>query len=305
MRSPQLIALAGASLALVVGGCESGESNAPIAFTLENGPLYTAASDGTGARALTDLPVYGTPAWSPDGTTIVFNGGEIDHGHLYTIRPDGTGRRQLTRGTANDPVDPAWASDAKHLAVGAAGKTGFDGDIAILTLSDGSVTKVTTGPADDKSPQFSSDGKRIVFLREENGPPVTDTVWVVNADGSELHRLTPTSMKASHPWWSPDGTRIVFNDGAGSVTPGSGDSHIFVMNADGTGLRRLTHGKNSADFHPSWSPDGKTIFFTRYTFAPESRLFALYRMNVDGSGVSLVYQTADGDANNVSIAPSD
>jgi Tol biopolymer transport system component len=110
-------------------------------------------------------------------------------------------------------------------------------------------------------------------------------------------------MVAGHPWWSPDGSRIVFYDGAGSVSYGAGDSHIFVVNADGTGLTRLTHGDSEADYHPSWSPDGHAILFTRYTFAPRSELFALYTMNPDGSAVSLLYKSPEGDLNDASFAP--
>jgi Tol biopolymer transport system component len=76
-----------------------------------------------------------------------------------------------------------------------------------------------------------------------------------------------------------------------------------VVNADGTGLTQLTHGDNEADFHPSWSPDGHTILFTRYTFAPRSELFALYTMNPDGSAVSLLYKSREGDLNDASFAP--
>jgi TolB protein len=77
-------------------------------------------------------------------------------------------------------------------------------------------------------------------------------VWVVNADGSDPHRVTPWNMRAGHPWWSPDGARIVFYDSVHVPD----DQHIFVVNADGTALQQLTDG-NEGDFHPSWSPDGQ------------------------------------------------
>lgn len=128
-------------------------------------------------------------------------------------------------------------------------------------------------------------------------------VWVVNADGSDPHQITPWKMKAGHPWWSPDGSRIVFYDGVDSVSYGAGDSHIFVIDADGTGLRQLTHGENAADFHPSWSPDGQTILFTRYRFGPQSELFALHTIRPDGSGVALLYKSPAGDLNDASSAP--
>jgi Tol biopolymer transport system component len=64
----------------------------------------------------------------------------------------------------------------------------------------------------DDSPRFSHDGSRIVFLRIRNGDPELSAVKVVNSDGTGQRQLTPYDMRASQPW-SPDDSRIVFNDG--------------------------------------------------------------------------------------------
>lgn len=166
------------------------------------------------------------------------------------------------------------------------------------------MAKITTNPFGpqgvDVGPQYSHDGARIVFIRAQEAG---SAVFIVNVDGSDPRRLTPWKMKAGHPCWSPDGSRIVFYDEGGSVSYGAGDSHIFVVNPDGTGLQQLTHGDNEADFHPSWSPNGQMILFTRYTFAPESELFEIYTMKPDGSGIALLYKTPAGDLNDVSMAP--
>jgi TolB protein len=297
---------------MVLTGCGSGASTATsppapptvLAFTLENGPLYLAGADGRDAHAVTTIDAVSAPSWSPDGSSLAFSGGSQDESHIYTIHADGTGTHRLLHGGGLEPGDPSCAPDGKHLAVSAPGATIYERDIAILTVADGSMRRVTTGPGDDKMPEFSHDGLRIVFKREERGPRGLSSIWVVNADGTDLHEIVPGRMKGSHPWWSPDGTKIVFNDASGSVVPGGGTSHIFVVNADGTGLRQLTFGDQSTDFHPSWSPDGSTIFFTRYVFAPQSERFALYRVRADGKHVSLVYASpSNGDANNLSMAP--
>lgn len=280
-------------------------ATAVLAFTLENGPLYLATADGGHARAVTSIDAFSAPSWSPDGSSIVFSGGaQQDKTHIYTIRADGTGMRRLLPRNEKLLNDLAWAPDGKHLVVSAPGATRFENDIAILTIADGSLRKLTSGPGDDKMPEFSRDGRQIVFKRDQSGPRGYSSIWVVNADGTHLREVVPGRMKGSHPWWSPDGNKIVFNDAAGSVVPGAGTSHIFVANADGTGLRQLTFGDRSTDFHPSWSPDGSTVFFTRYVFAPQSKPFAVYRMRPDGSHVSLVYTSPmNSDANNLSMAP--
>ena len=95
----------------------------------------------------------------------MFTAGEEDHTHVYTIAPDGAG---LTKLKANGNY-PSWSPDGSHLALQ------IGGDSQTASLVDGSVTKVTANPDTDKeydeSPQYSHDGKRLVFLRIRNGDP--------------------------------------------------------------------------------------------------------------------------------------
>ena len=84
---------------------------------------------------------------------------------------------------------------------------------------------------------------RIVFDNHED-------VWTINADGADLTRLTHSPASEFDPSWSPDGTRIVYRSDRGD------ESAIWVMNADGTGQRRVTAGLS-----PAWSPDGSSIAF--------------------------------------------
>jgi Tol biopolymer transport system component len=263
--------------------------------------LYTAASDGGDAHALTDFGVE-DPDWSPDGSMIAFNSEYAGNSHVFIINADGSELRQVTRGRGFEG-HPSWSPDGKDLAVDRQFVDGPAG-LFIASVRDGSMTRISTNPYDegvDASPQYSPDGTRLVFIRSRPGG---SAVWIANADGSQANRITSWKMLAGHPWWSPDGSRIVFYDGGGSVSYGAGDSHIFVVNADGTGLTQLTHGDEQADFHPSWSSDGHAILFTRYTFAPQSEFFALYTMKPDGSAVSLLYKSPEGDLNDASFAPS-
>ena len=79
-----------------------------------------------------------------------------------------------------------------------------------------------------------------------------------------------------HRWavrsWSPDGRRIAFDRG--------GNGGIYVMRANGTGLRRLT--TNALDTEPTWSPDGRWIAFVRASFKPVFN-GDIYVMRSDGS----------------------
>jgi len=104
-------------------------------------------------------------------------------------------------------------------------------------------------------PAWSPDGTKIAFLGQV-GDSNRQTIFIANADGSNLHRLTSLTSGSEHaPDWSPDGTQIVF---AGWGLPGYG---LFKINTDGTGLVQITNG--DFDSAPSWSPDSSKIVFYR------------------------------------------
>src|SRR5215211_4183425 len=72
-------------------------------------------------------------------------------------------------------------------------------------------------------------------------------VWSVNADGTDLSRLTRSPWPEFDPTWSPDRTQIAFRSDSGA----NADSEIWLMNADGSDQHRLTRGMS-----PAWCPDG-------------------------------------------------
>ena len=85
------------------------------------------------------------------------------------------------------------------------------------------------------------------------------------------------------PMYSPDGLKIAF------ISTHDGDPEIFVMNANGTGLRKLTDN-TAVDAAPSWSPDGRKVVFT----SDRSGSFELYSMNADGSQQQMIPTDVEG-----------
>jgi Tol biopolymer transport system component len=154
----------------------------------------------------------------------------------------------------------------------------FAGDAAAPNLSelyaiaeDGSgfrkVTRNTQRRA-EIDPAWSPDGGKIAFARSEAcRVPLGScfAIWTMNADGTDLRRLTSTKVRvrgrlrplsSTAPTWSPDGSRIAY---VRALEP-SGGSNIWVMNVEGTKKRRLAITRLADS--PAWSPDGERIAFS-------------------------------------------
>jgi Tol biopolymer transport system component len=123
----------------------------------------------------------------------------------------------------------------------------------------------------------ASTNSRIAFQSDRDG---NFEIYVMNADGSSLTRLTNHSSTDVDPTWSPDGRKIAF------ASNRDGNGEIYTMNADGSSLRRLTNNP-AFDAVPSWSPDGQKIAFAsdRFVNSGGAHFWGIYVMEVDGSNV--------------------
>ena len=120
---------------------------------------------------------------------------------------------------------------------------------------------------------FSPDGRRVAFVG------VGGVLHVVDTDGSDRKALTDPKSEILHtsdPTWSPDGGEIAYS----SVRDNS--YGIRVINADGTGQRDLTEADGAAYYDPDFSPDGRTIAFTRTTAGSEDTASDIYAVDVNG-----------------------
>ena len=112
----------------------------------------------------------------------------------------------------------------------------------------------------DNWPVWSPDGKRIVFQRRTSG---SFDLWVVNADGSNQTQLTNNPDHEYIPSWSPDGKYITFTSWRKEPADTGRAPHIYIMNSDGTGQRRLIAQTVNTSSGAEWSRDGKYIVYSR------------------------------------------
>jgi Tol biopolymer transport system component len=208
---------------------------------------------------------------------------------IYTMRPDGAGLRRITFNARYD-YDPAWSSDGSkisfiHVAAD------HSREIWVKNVR----TRQTTRIADraiGEDPAWSPDGSKIAFkgFYEESPAVFNVDIFVINADGSGLKRLTTQPGADSGPAWSPDGSKIAFE----SYRDGNYD--IYAMNADGSGQAALTEiptSEGGGAAYPNWSPDGSKIAYTvaSATGTPDADS-DIWVMNSDGSNETDVTRTS-------------
>jgi Tol biopolymer transport system component len=108
----------------------------------------------------------------------------------------------------------------------------------------------------------------------------------MNADGTDQTNITDNSAVDDQPVWSPDGTKIAF------TSDRAGNFEVYTMNADGSGVTRLTNSPSTYDWQPSWSPDGTEIAFTRDGAGEQ----AIYTVPASGGTPSLLIDGASEPA---------
>ena len=124
------------------------------------------------------------------------------------------------------------------------------------------------------APPVDEDVEQIVFSARYEG---NNDIYLVNADGTGLTRLTTDPGNDTFPSWSPDGSSIVF------ISDRTDTHQVFVMDADGSDIRQLTHGGHRFA-RPAWSPGGSRIAALRIgTDGRDDVMTELVVMNTDGS----------------------
>jgi dipeptidyl aminopeptidase/acylaminoacyl peptidase len=262
--------------------------------------LWLAAADGRDAHVIQGTGVIG---WSADGSRLVLESVHDVGGGVSLLIADPTGavvktvEVPCTSPMIDDKYGGHLCPDEGEFALSPDGRrvalTRTDPNVdnssvlSILDLDTGQIRELaatrTTNPADefcntsnrvracqgfDGSPRWSPDGRTIAFERQLMAPEPgaawdSAAVFVVDADGSNYARVTPPSVHAIAPSWSPDGTRLAFV-GSDMVVNAAGTSvveftdDVYAIGVDGSGLARLTEDGISG--LPDWTSGGRLAF---------------------------------------------
>ena len=191
----------------------------------------------------------GLPVVSPDGSRIAFVSNRDGADDLFVIAADGTGETRLTR-TPEAEAAPGWTPDGKHVVFSI-----FANDASrFFAIDPDGKNQREIASVPGRAPTLSPDGKRLVFMA---GTWTATRLMVSALDGSSAKQITDGSSVAWNNHWSPDGTRIAFT----SRTGPDGTLAVFVMKADGSERRQVTH-LSPEEGHaqwPVWSPDGRRL----------------------------------------------
>jgi len=224
--------------------------------------LMIAKPDGADVTVLaspegTNSPLPGTGnelTWSPDGKQIAY----------ISSKPDSR--------AAEASADPMVITRYLYKPDAGEGMTRFNDNqrlhIFVVDLATTQTRQLTKGDSDEHSIDWSPDGKEILYLT--NPEPNQDEFFNYDvfalkvADGS-VRRITSTEFNEYDPLWSPDGKKILFRGTRRGLTDRETtmeDTHVWVMNADGSERREIGAVIDNRAGSPQWSPDGNSAYFT-------------------------------------------
>jgi len=157
-------------------------------------------------------------------------------------------------------IQPSFSPDGSQVAFSWNGEQGDNFDIYVKLVGENHALRLTTDPANDRSPAWSPDGKRIAFLRFIAGRPTS--VWVVSPLGGVEQKIA-NFPGSGHLTWSPDGKWLAVGRGLLAADPGpSGAAGVFLVPLDGSEPRRVTSAiRPGNDDDPALSPDGRSLAY--------------------------------------------
>jgi dipeptidyl aminopeptidase/acylaminoacyl peptidase len=220
--------------------------------------------------------------WSPDGKQIAF----------ISSTPD--------ERAAEASGDPMVITRYLYKPDAGEGMTRFNDNqrlhIFVVDVATKQVRQLTQGIYDEHSIDWSPDGKEILFV--SNHEPNQDEffnydIFALNVADNSIRRLTATEYNEYEPLWSPDGKHIVYRGTKRGLTDRETtmeDTHVWMMNADGSNRREIGAVIDNRQGAPKWAPDGSAVYFT----VQERGSNHLVRLPVSGGAPEYVVKDTGG-----------
>ena len=250
--------------------------------------IYVINSDGSGRVQITNDPADDyAPKWSPDGTQIVFVSNRDGNAELYLIDAKGENLVRLTDNPAEDTA-PDWSPDGSRIVFVSTRDEPTELYLMDVSKKESGVSRLTKNELWEDFPTWSPDGDKVMFQAKRQGNSFI--LYTITADGKEQKNLknghlqpawSPVDNRIAYVWqqypgratilvwnmdmgldeeyfllerlkenlypaWSPNGEQIVFSSDR------DGQIDLYIVNAEGTGIFRLTHTE-SMEESPDWA----------------------------------------------------
>ena len=295
--------------------------NGRIAFTrfdpvTEAPKTFTIALDGTDEIQV-PAEAAGCPAWSPGSTKLlVCTPNAAGFWRPATVNADGSGLTLLDAypGLPIHLFCTSWSPGGDRLLCsgGSEDDPTTNGIYTVRSSDGGDLVRVSVQPEDlqDVPVGYSPDGSSILYLRQDPNGDINGDLYVVDPDGGNMHRLNPPRLRVTssdfggnfdfgdccgpNAAWSPEGSRVAFT-GRWTVSHHGLKGYqvaVFVVNADGTGVHRISPLGIGARDGIGWSPNGRLIAFSTRAKIRHPQIWVV---RPNGTGLREITHAANGD----------
>lgn len=188
-------------------------------------------------------------------TKIAYVSGRSGNKEIWMMDYDGANQQQLTH-VKSIALTPRWSPDASRIAftcyVPYRGVT--SAQICIYSAASNRLIAFPRYRGTNSSPAWSPDGSQIAFMSSQNGDP---EIYVADANGAKLHRITFAAGVSTSPTWNPKtGRQMVF------VSDRGGSPVLYLSDSDGANVQKLDLPDMGYVIDPAWSPNGQLLAFS-------------------------------------------